>query len=642
MKQLLTALLLLCIFFVAEAQNIDSLKNTLSGATVIEKANTFILLSESYFLKSLDSSYYFADRAYSLKKHLKTDSLKANIVSRRLLLELNKNRENASDTFMLSLLNELEEIGDTKYLASGYQTYGGFLYKNGIINKALQYYYKSLEHRVSANRNELEIAESYGLIAGVLKHLKRHEEAIEYYQKRIDALKETPHEGDLFKTYLGLSSLYGSDNKNRMGIYNVDSSIHYAQMALGLSEKIEFPKAIIFSKAMLAYAITFQENISITDAKKALQLSLDAKKIFEKNVESRQYIMNLVNEGHARLVLGEFEESKKIALYALKTGLMKRQVHGLLQRIYLKEGDYKLAFKSLGIIKLMNDSLAYQNDLKAALELKTKYETDKKDVEIKNLAQQNAINILESKQKNQFILFGSISFLAILGGIFFWSKQKSAKERANKAEIEQRFLRSQLNPHFIFNALDSIQSYVLKNDSLKASTYMSQFSRLMRQVLENSREKFILLEEEISMLENYMELQKLQPNTEFSYHFEVDDSIDPEFLSIPPMFVQPFVENAIEHGVINGAGEISIRFTKEGDLVNISVSDNGVGLSQASQSISKTATHKSLATSIIRERIDNYNEKLKTNIQLLVSEIVGESKEVLGTKVELKVPFQLS
>jgi LytS/YehU family sensor histidine kinase len=516
------------------------------------------------------------------------------------------------------------------------------MYKRGDFYMALQFYYKALDYQLLIGGKKEDIILLYSNISGVLKHLKQYEEALRYYYLTIENILGTSSEGKLFKTYLAISAMYGSDNKNKLGIYNADSSIHYAQLALTLTEKIQFPMGIVFCKGMLAYAITYQDEISKPQATRALKLALEVKEVFKSNPKSGQYIMMLITEAHSRLALGEISEPKRIASHVLSTGILKREAHDLQKKIHLVEGNYKQAFQELSFLKNLDDSLAYQNILASTTELQTKYETNKKDAEIKDLAQQNAMKALEAKQKNQFILFGSLAFLAILGGLFFWSKQREVKERANKAEIEQRFLRSQLNPHFIFNALDSIQSYVLKNDSLKASTYMSQFSRLMRQVLENSREKFILLEEEISMLENYMELQKLQPNTEFSYQFDIDDSIDPEFLSIPPMFVQPFVENAIEHGVINGKGEISIRFTKENDLVNISVSDNGVGLSQNTQLITKTVTHKSLATSIIRERIDNYNEKLKTNIQLLVSEIVGDNKEVLGTKVELKVPFQLS
>ncbi|MFT5619091.1 MAG: hypothetical protein ACI85I_002331 [Arenicella sp.] len=241
-------------------------------------------------------------------------------------------------------------------------------------------------------------------------------------------------------------------------------------------------------------------------------------------------------------------------------------------------------------------------------------------------------------------LFGMV--FSLIFYLFFRYRLKVVKQQVQQLNelnaSKLAALQSQLNPHFVFNALDSIQNYMLENDAPKAGLYMSKFAKLMRQVLENSREDFIPISEEIKMLENYMGLQQLQSEEKFTYSIQVDEQIELEDFAIPPMFVQPFVENAIEHGVIDGKGNISINFQLEGELVNIVVTDNGIGLSESKKIQTQQAKqHNSLATSIIKERIENYNEKLETNIQLLVSEMVGENQSVVGTKVELKVPFQV-
>ena len=176
---------------------------------------------------------------------------------------------------------------------------------------------------------------------------------------------------------------------------------------------------------------------------------------------------------------------------------------------------------------------------------------------------------------------------------------------------------------------------MLKNDSDSAALYLTKFSKLMRETLENSRKEFITVDEEISMLKNYMDIHKQRLGS-FNYTVDLDEAIDPEMDTIPPMFVQPFVENAVEHGVgsLKEGGKIELRFKKEGEFINIAVNDNGKGLTPNSDS-----DHQSLSTTIIQERIDLFNQALKNKIQLVIDNIKNESGEVSGTKVELKVPF---
>ena len=628
------------------ATNLDSLKHELNNSKEVgDKVMCLLALSTAYERESADSALHFATEAYQLNKQLQEDSLKAMTTAFMIQTSYNKHRNHADEERLKTWLQECEQYQVKTALAIAYNKFGEFVYRTGRMNVGLEFYHKALKLKEEINASDLELASVHNNIAGVLKHMKQYEEAIKAYNKSIALFVSSGNEDFLYKVYLSLSTMYGSDNKNKLGIYNADSSIHYAQKALSIAQKTEFPRAILYSKAMLIYAIAFQDTISEEQARLGMQFVPEVKKAFEGNPSSLQYVSTLLNEGHLKLALGKTNEALALLTEAKRLNDPKykfvRDPIRLERAVYLKLGDYEKAYRALVALKKDDDTFHYDYKRWQLDEMRAKYETEKKDAEIKELAQQKAISDLEAKQKNQWLVFGGITFLAIIGGIFFWSRQKSIKERAEKAEIEQRFLRSQLNPHFIFNALDSIQSFVIANDPIQASNYMSSFAKLMRQVLENSREKFISLDEEISMLENYMELQMLQTSHDFSYEVQVDDHIDPEFTSIPPMFVQPFVENAIEHGVIQGNGKITVNFTKENDLINISVLDNGVGLS-ASLGKAKTSSHNSLASSIIKERIDQYNEKLKTNIEVLISEITGEGNSVLGTKVELKVPFQLT
>ncbi|GAB2496901.1 hypothetical protein GCM10027164_30690 [Algoriphagus taiwanensis] len=328
-----------------------------------------------------------------------------------------------------------------------------------------------------------------------------------------------------------------------------------------------------------------------------------------------------------------YQRGIKIAEEIQALPLIQDGYEGLAQ-VQEKSGKLALALDSFRKWQQAKDSIFSLEKAQTLEELKVRYESEKKESEILALSQQNEIQSLELTQKNQLLWFGGIGVLLIAGLGYSYYQRKKLKSEAQMAELEQRFLRSQLNPHFIFNALSSIQNFMLKSEGALASRYLGKFSKLMRQVLENSREEYILLEEEIRMLENYLEIQKILLQKEFDYSIECLGALDSGQISIPPMFVQPFLENAIQHGLKETGGKIEVEFSLAGEYVEIIVKDNGVGILSAFQA---KESHRSLATSIIRERIDNYNRKLKNQIQLNLLDR-SERKEQ-GTEVQLLVPY---
>jgi sensor histidine kinase YesM len=152
--------------------------------------------------------------------------------------------------------------------------------------------------------------------------------------------------------------------------------------------------------------------------------------------------------------------------------------------------------------------------------------------------------------------------------------------------MQQRLLRSQMNPHFLFNSLASIQNFIIKEKPSLASDYLGRFSKLMRQILNSTAVEYVPLEEEISSIENYLALQKVRYRDMFDYTLEVDEEIDTETTRIPPMLAQPFIENAIEHGILHkgSKGNIGVRFNLENDQVRVfEVEDDGIGREKAQE-----------------------------------------------------------
>lgn len=222
------------------------------------------------------------------------------------------------------------------------------------------------------------------------------------------------------------------------------------------------------------------------------------------------------------------------------------------------------------------------------------------------------------------------------------NKEKRQQIELNKkiAETEMKALQSQMNPHFVFNAITAIQNYVLGNDIDNANMYLTWFSNLLRQTLNNASEKFISLYEEINYLNNYINLEKLRFNNSFSTEIKVDKSIDPEYVLIPPMLLQPLIENSIKHGLVHKIknGNIKLSFTKQNDLLLCSVIDNGIGR-QASQKNKKQKIHRSKGLEIVKDRIQLLNTS-ETSYMLNIVDI--ENKTDTGTHIQLFLPYKLN
>lgn len=246
------------------------------------------------------------------------------------------------------------------------------------------------------------------------------------------------------------------------------------------------------------------------------------------------------------------------------------------------------------------------------------------------------------------ILFGLIWFI-------FKQREKSIKQKASEQqqkiilekdliELEHKALRLQMNPHFIFNALNSIQSQIGTDNEQNARYYLAKFSKLMRQILDNSRNSLITLQDEISMLENYLLVEKFCNNNSFDYAIHVQDDLEVDYIKIPPMILQPFVENAIKHGMkylVNKTGFIEVSFTVQDNMLLCSVSDNGIGRKKAEELNKKSSDdfHKSTALAVTQERLNLLHQQ-KNESHIHIIDLYDESGEALGTKVDVEIPIK--
>jgi len=221
-------------------------------------------------------------------------------------------------------------------------------------------------------------------------------------------------------------------------------------------------------------------------------------------------------------------------------------------------------------------------------------------------------------------------------------KEKQLAElQQQKTELEMQALRAQMNPHFIFNSLNSINRFILQNNKIQASEYLTKFSKLVRMILQNSQASLITLESELESLELYLNLEALRFDYHFDYKISVETDLDISVLKIPPLIIQPYVENAIWHGLMHKEekGQLDIEVSQNNDYLYLKVTDNGVGRKQAAMLASKSATkHKSMGLKITAHRIAMMQHANSNGSTITINDLVEPDGEAAGTEVIIKMP----
>ena len=211
------------------------------------------------------------------------------------------------------------------------------------------------------------------------------------------------------------------------------------------------------------------------------------------------------------------------------------------------------------------------------------------------------------------------------------------------AETEMTALRAQMNPHFIFNCLNSIKLYTLENDSETASAYLTTFSRLIRLVLENSQSEKVSLEKEIETLRLYIELEVMRFKDKVNYQIQIDQNVDLPYIEVPPLLIQPYVENAIWHGLMHKemGGSVNITLNQiDEHLLKVEITDDGIGREQATELKSKSIMkHKSFGLKMTTERLQVINQLYEMDAEVNILDLKDENGKAIGTKVILKIPI---
>lgn len=522
---------------------------------------------------------------------------------------------------------ESNNLRDTAYT---FNNIGVVYLYQGNYPKALEYFIKSIKIKEELGDKKW-IASSFSNVGLVYMQQKKYKSALEYYNKALIIDKEVENITGISDDYNNIGNIHKELKEYTLALDNYFKSLE-------LAESLDYKISIVSALNNIGNVFIAQKKHekASTYLKKALSIS--------KKTGNQVQIIETINAlGDNLLKSGSYiqseeylkqniELSKKIVFPA---GL--RDAAQTLSKVQKALGNHKAALESYELYHATYDSLLGEEKSKQISQLQIQYETEKKEQEIKSLAQQAEIQSLELKQANfNKTIFGIASLVLLLIGLVLYlinrQKQLALKQRAQ--DIEQNLLRVQMNPHFIFNAMTSIQDYMNQGNAKQASLYLVKFSKLIRQVLDNSRSEFISLDQEINMLDNYLSIQNLKRDYPFTFTIEVEDGLDCEEIAIPPMFAQPFIENAIEHGItsIKEGAVITIHFSMEEDHLVLKITDNGSGIEEAMKI--KRKDHVSHAIKITEERIDLYRKMRKKKIAF---EIQNLSQ---GTQITFNLPFQ--
>ena len=519
--------------------------------------------------------------------------------------------------FYMKTLEISKSLDYKKGIAKSYEFIGVYnQYVSFDPYKALDYYQKAI---LVANKDESLKVESIKLnsyVGSIHFEMEEYQKAIPYFKK---VIKQYPS----IASYDHLGSIYSKLIEN-------DSAIYYLNKAIGLERKINHNLYLAHSLSSLA--VIKSRILKPIEAEKHIIESLEVLDFH--NLEMVRTPVYL-NASETYLNNNNLIDAEKYALNALssnqpsKNAGLEKEIWKILYEVYEKKGAYKQALNAQKKYTFLKDSLINNSRKLEVSRKQIQFEADKE-----KLLAQNETERQKTLTKSA-IVTGIILLLSSLIGFLFFKRKQKSDFKAKVSATELKALQAQMNPHFIFNSLNSINSFIIKNDTESATNYLTKFSKLIRKTLESSTEKEVLLKNDIEVLESYLDIEKKRLNNSFTYTIKVSEDIDANNTLIPPLILQPFLENSIWHGIaqMENFGHIDIEFKEEKNMLFCSVDDNGVGRKQI---LKIDKDDKSLGMNLTKNRIDIINAQNKTKGSL---QIIDKEQ---GVRVEVKLPLKLA
>lgn len=481
------------------------------------------------------------------------------------------------------------------------------IYNNiGIVYQAQNEEFKALDYFIKAQKIQEKIGDNtVGFtttnIGNIYLKQQNYAKAWEYYSKAQELFTKSPDSRGLGELYNNLGSYYVQNGKPEHALKN-------------------------WQKALQSFA-SIDDKFGVADTYTHLGEFYYEKGNYSKALENANKALDLAKELQ---VLEQVMVSEK-----------------MLSEIYQKMGNSAEALRHLQFFSVAKDSLTNHENIRRSVQAEMNFDFEKREALQKEQHEKQEILFSEKTKRNSLLAVFCALFILLLFGIGFLvynrkQLKKSLTLQKELAEYEQKALHLQMNPHFVFNCLGSISSFIVQNGTDAAIKYLSKFSKLMRLTLEYSKESLIPIDKEIESLQNYLELEQLRFNQVFNFSITKNPEIEDD-MALPPLLLQPFVENAIIHGLIpkKELGQIDIHFDLKDQSLICTITDNGIGFEKSKELKEQSVSiHKSMALDITKKRLEMMENVTNKTSQLDIEEITDETGKSLGTRVILKLPIQ--
>ncbi|WP_396151499.1 tetratricopeptide repeat protein [Flavobacterium sp.] len=652
MKKLYLLFFLYCSsFYLVLAQNktADSLKNVLNKSkSDIEKVQLLNEMADYYKSSNPDLMEEYATKALALAKKINYKAEEATaLLNLGIVNIISGDYPKALDFFSQAKVvyeNELAvNVKDNRKLKNGLaRVYGSM----GVVFSEQSNYAKALQHHLKAvsiyeeTKEEEKLARVYNNIGIVYRAQKEDFKALDYFSKA-QKLQEKVGDPTVGITLTNIGNLHLKQN-------NLKEAEDYYTKAKFYFEKFPNPRGL--GELYNNLGLLHKQNSNSSKALESWNLAL----------QTFDLIDDKFGKSDTYLFMGEYfyEQNNwsEALFHAQKAAELSKQLNvlegtalaeKLMSSIYEKLNQPTEAFKHFKLYKTAQDSLINHENIRKSVQAEMNYEFEKKETIKKKEAEKKALLLAEqSKRQTLQTIFTALFVLLMLGIAFLIYNRIQLKKnltlQKELAEYEQKALHLQMNPHFVFNCLGSISSFIVQNGTDSAIKYLSKFSKLMRLTLEYSKESLIPIDKEMESLQNYLELEQLRFNNVFEFKISKSNDIEDD-MAIPPLLLQPFVENAIIHGLIpkKENGTISIDFSIEKDNLVCTILDDGIGFEKSKEiKENLVAIHKSMALDITKKRLEMMEASTAQKANVEIKEIKNELGEIQGTKVVLNLPIQ--
>ena len=545
-------------------------------------------------------------------------------------------------------------VGDSSRIARVMYQIGAVQLRLGNYDQALKAYYRSLAIDRKAN-------DAYG--AGItlnaigIVHLetKKYKDAIREYLSALAIFDSVREMSDKTDALVNLGNVYSALN-------DFEKAKQYYKEALAIDRQEDKKGGIALSLANVAFMFDKQKQYD-----SALRYHLMALAIREELSVKEDLARSLTGVGYGYLQLKNYPRAEVYLNKALAfTKPLNEKpvlidIYEYLSRLNFEKGNYLKAYEYQQLRFLHKDSVLNEENNRQLNDLQAKYETEEKDQKITLLSKENEVREKEAQRqaalKNAFIAGLILVSLLVILVIYIFrqrlknqfllsSKNEEIKEvnfKRQLSELEMKALRAQINPHFLFNCMNSINKMILNGETENASQYLAKFSKLVRLILENAEGTSVSLENELALLESYIQLEELRFKGKIGYNISVDKSIEKDNTYLPSMVLQPFVENAIWHGLMHKEndqkGMINIDIKEEHDRLLCTIEDNGVGREKAQQLREKSVfKNKSMGMKITEERLRLLSQESLEQL-IRITDLKDALNHALGTRVEINIPL---